>query len=183
MSEDKNRGKYWPYMILGFLSIGVTLGYWTIKSTISLPVHESNAFMQKYQSADKDAYQIEESEAKFDSKYNVSVSGLEPTKFKPKHLKRKPHNYYLLKDENSITYQVSKKDGSSVANAKITLLVTRPQTQLDDFYIKEFKQSGGSYKATGIKIQKPGRYILRAKIQVGDDVKYLDVYAIKPDKH
>ena len=37
----KNKGKtYWPHMILGFLAIGITLGYWTVKSATSMPVQE-----------------------------------------------------------------------------------------------------------------------------------------------
>ena len=180
MSKNEDSGKFWPYMILGFLFIGITLGYWTIKNTISLPVHESNAFMQKYQSADKHAIEIEESQARFDSKYNVKISGLQKSNFKPKHLKRKPHQYYVLNDNNKIVYKVSKKDGKTVNDANITVLLTRPSSGDVNRYIKDIKNGGnGEYIIENLKVNKAGRYIIRAKISVGGDTKYIDTYGYK----
>jgi len=180
MSKDNNSGKFWPYMILGFLFIGITLGYWTIKNTISLPVHESNAYMKKYQDADKDAVAIEESQARFNAKYDVAFSGLEKSDFKPKHLKRKAHKYYTLKENNRLLFTVSKKDSHRVSDANITLLVTRPQTEKEDYYVKKIRNLGnGQYSIENIKIPHKGRYILRSKITVGNDTKYLDIYGFK----
>ncbi|HGZ70350.1 MAG TPA: hypothetical protein ENK74_03045 [Nitratifractor sp.] len=180
MKQKNNSGKYWPYMILGFLFIGITLGYWTIKNTISMPVHESNEFMQKYQDADKQANKIEESQARFDAKYNVTFSGLEKSDFKPKHLKRKPHLHYALSDNNSVTYSVKGKDGAAVTDANITFLLTRPQTEKDDVEIKTIANNkDGTYTVSDIKVANKGRYILRAKIAVGQDTKYLDIYGFK----
>ena len=180
MSKNDNSGKYWPYMILGFLFIGITLGYWTIKNTISLPVHESNKFMQKYQDADKASIEIEESQARFDAKYNVAFKGLEKSDFKPKHLKRKAHVHYILKENNSFDFIIKDKNGSGINDANITLLVTRPQTEKEDYYVKDITKSGnGIYKVNNIKIPHKGRYILRSKITIGDDTKYLDIYGFK----
>ena len=179
MNKKSESGRFWPYMILGFLFIGITLGYWTIKNTISLPVHESNEFMQKYQDADKGANAIEEAQARFDSKYKVTFSGLEKSDFKPKHLKRKAHIHYTLNESNSVAYAIATKDGTIVKDANLTLLLTRPQTEKDDRYIKDISFLDGKYVAKGIDIIKPGRYILRAKITIGNDVKYLDIYGFK----
>jgi len=180
MSKDNNSGKFWPYMILGFLAIGITLGFWTVKSTISMPVRESNEFMLKYQDADKIANEIIEAQQRFDKKYNVEFSGLEKSDFKPKHLKRKPHQYYALKESNNISYKVTTKDGKAVNDANVTLLLTRPQTNVDDRYFKNIKSNGnGEYRVNNLVIQKPGRYILRVKIQKGNDIKYIDTYAYK----
>ena len=183
MSKKNDSGKFWPYMILGFLFIGITLGYWTVKKTISLPVQESNAFMQKYQSADKHAVEIEESQERFDSKYNVLISGLEKSNFKPKHLKRKPHQYYVLHDSNNVVYKVSTKDGKAVNDANVTILLTRPSSGDVNRYIKDIKKSGnGEYRVENLKVDKPGRYIIRAKISVGEDTKYIDTYGFKEPK-
>ena len=179
MSNNNDSGKYWPYMILGFLAIGITLGYWTIKSTISMPVREENAFMMKYQDADKVANEIAEAEARFDSKYNVEVSGLNKSDFKPKNLKRKPHQYFKLESNNTVIYKITKKDNTPINDANVTLLLTRPSTNVDDKMIGSLKNSGnGEYKAN-ILISKPGRYILRVRIQVGNDLKFLDTYCYK----
>jgi len=128
MSNNNDSGKFWPYMILGFLAIGITLGYWTIKNTINLPVHESNQFMQKYQDADKGANEIIESAYRFDSKYSVAFSGLEKSDFKPKFLKRKPHQYYVLNEVNNLKIKVTTKDGKSANGIFIKSILTRPQT-------------------------------------------------------
>ncbi len=53
-----NEKTYWPHMILGFLTIGLTLSYWTVKSDSSMPVQESNQYMLKYQMADININQI-----------------------------------------------------------------------------------------------------------------------------
>ena len=173
-------GQFWPYMILGFLLIGITLGVWTVKSTIKIPVHESNQFMQKYQSADRDVNKIIEAQNLFDFKYNVELKGLEKNSFKPKFLKRKPYQYYTLKDSNNFSYKVTKKDGTAVNNADITLLLTRPQTERDDRVISNIKSNGsGEYIIKDLKVKKSGRYILRLKVSVGKVVKYLDRYAYK----
>ena len=180
MSKKDDSGKFWPYMILGFLSIGITLGFWTIKNTISLPVHESNEYMQKYQTADKDANEISEAEAKFDSKYNVELSGLEKSNFKPKHLKRKPHKYYKLNSVNDIKVTVKAKNGANLNDIKLVGLLTRPETELDDVHIKNIANEGnGIFEIKGLKVVKPGRYILRLKISDKDAIKYVDYYGYK----
>jgi len=178
-SKKDDSGKYWPYMILGFLFIGLTLGYWTIKNTISLPVHQSNDFMQSYQDADANAIKIKEAEVKFDAKYNIEFSGLEKSNFKPKHIKRKAHLHYRLNDVNSFSYIVTTKDGSVVDNAEVTFVLTRPQTELDDKKIGKLNFKDGKYWVENLKIDKKGRYILRVKVKIGDAVKYLDTYGIK----
>jgi len=179
MSKKDDSGKFWPYMILGFLAIGITLGYWTIKNTINLPVHESNEYMQKYQDADKSANEIIESAQRFDSKYKLSIEGLEKSDFKPKFLKRKPNQYFKLNSNNTINIKVSTKDGKLVEDANITLLLTRPQTEKDDKYFKNIKFKDGYYKVENLKISKAGRYILRVKATKGDATKYMDVYCYK----
>ena len=70
----KNREKtYWPHMIFGFLAIGITLGYWTVKSAVSVPVQESNEFMMKYQQADMNINEITKRKALFDQNYKIEL--------------------------------------------------------------------------------------------------------------
>ncbi len=183
MSKKNDNGKFWPYMILGFLAIGLTLGFWTIKNTISLPVHESNEFMQKYQSADMNANKISDAEAKFDTKYSVELSGLENSNFKPKNLKRKPHKYYKLNSINDIKVIVKAKNGTSVKDVKLDALLTRPQTELDDIHINNVPNDGnGVFEIKELKVVKPGRYILRLKLSDKDAIKYIDYYGFKDIK-
>jgi len=74
----KNKEKtYWPHMILGFLTIGITLSYWTVKSASSMPVQESNQFMLKYQMADMNINEITESKIAFDKAYTITLLDVE----------------------------------------------------------------------------------------------------------
>ncbi len=183
MSKNNDSGKYWPYMILGFLFIGITLGFWTIKSTISLPVHESNSFMQKYQDADKGANEIVESQARFDSKYELVIDGLSKSDFKPKYLKRKAHVHYKLDSTNSLSIKVSSKSGASVDGISAVALLTRPQTELDDKKLKCIKIDAGTFEIKDFSVQKFGRYIIRLKISdESNDTKYLDIYGYRAKK-
>ena len=75
--ENKNKKTYWPHMILGFLAIGITLGYWTIKSASSMPVQESNQYMLKYQMADITINEVLESQKIFDSLYTIEIQDIQ----------------------------------------------------------------------------------------------------------
>ena len=179
MSKKNDSGKFWPYMILGFLAIGITLGFWTIKNTISLPIQHSNEFMMKYQDAEINVNKIEESEKRFDSKYSVALEGLEPVKYKPKNLKRKPHKYVLLHDKNSFSYKVTTKDGKVVNDANVTVLLTRPDSDRENVLLKDIKSNNGAYEVKNLIVKDLGRFIIRSRIAVGKDVKYINIYGVR----
>ncbi len=178
MSKN-NSGKFWPYMILGFLFIGITLGYWTVKSAISLPVQESNEYLKKYQNVEKKGREIQEAEERFNKEYNVAIAGLEKSDFKEKNIKRKPHTYYKLEDNNKIAIKVTKKNGEVAKDMNVTLLLTRPQTTKDDKLYKDIPFKDGYYIIDNIKVKNKGRYILRFKIQKDNKEKFIDIYGVK----
>ena len=182
-NQTNDSGKYWPYMILGFLFIGITLGYWTVKHAISLPVQESNEYMMKYQQADKNGDKLVEAQMRFDKNYNVKLEGLEKSDFKPEHLKRKPKQVMALKKSNNISYIVTTKSGKVVTDANVSLLLTRPHTQKDDKFYPTLAFRDGAYRLDELNISKPGRYILRVRVSIGDDVGFMDTPAyLKPSK-
>ena len=178
-NRTDDSGKFWPYMILGFLFIGITLGYWTVKHAIGLPVQESNEYMMKYQQADKNADKLVEEQMRFDSKYDVKLYGLKKSNFKPEHLKRKPKQVMALEDVNSIYYVVTDKNGNVVKDATVTLLLTRPHTRADDKLFKSLPFKDGKYVLDNLKIDKAGRWILRVRVKIGDDIGFQDTPAYK----
>ena len=181
--QTDDSGKYWPYMILGFLFIGITLGYWTVKHAIGLPVQESNEYMLKYQTADKNADKIVEQQMKFDKNYNVKLQGLEKSDFKPEHLKRKPKQVMALQESNNIAYIVTDKNGKVISDANVSMLLTRPHTRKDDKMYPELKFKDGAYRLDNLPIKKAGRYILRVRVSIGNDVGFMDTPAyMKPSK-
>ncbi len=181
MSNSNNQQTYWPHMILGFVAIGIILGYWTIKHSISMPVQESNEFMMKYQDADLSANEIIQAREKFDKLYNLELQNFKPSDFKPEHLKRKVKKIYALARDNTLEYRVTTKDGKAVDDAEFSLLVTRPHTRADDQLFKNIKGKNGIYRVENIKLKNGGRYILRVKAQKGDAIYFGDTEAyLKP---
>ena len=183
MANNSDKGKYWPYMILGFLAIGIILGYWTVKHAIGLPVHESNEYMMKYQTADMDANRIMEAQERFDRRYRVKLDDMKLSDFKPEHLKRKPGKIVALNPVNRISYSVTDREGKAVSDANVSLLLTRPHTEKEDQHFDHLPFKNGHYVLEKLTLKNPGRYILRVRVQKGDAVGYMDTPGyLKPGK-
>jgi len=182
MANNSNgSGKYWPYMILGFTSIGLLLGAWTVRSAISMPVSESNEYQKKYQDADANINKILEAQERFDRRYKLEPVDFKPSDFKPKVMARKPGTYVALSSTMTIAYRLTDLDGNAVNDANLTLLITRPQTRDDDQTFTELPAKEGVYTTPQVTLTKPGRYILRLRAQKGDAVGFLEHEAyLKP---
>lgn len=180
---DESRGKFWPYMILGFLAIGITLGYWTVKHAIGMPVHESNEYMMKYQNADLDANKIEEAQALFNQHYKIELDDMKLSNFKPEHLKRKAGKIVALSSVNRISYSVVDRSGNVVSDANVSLLLTRPHTEKEDQLFKKLPFEDGHYILDKLTLKNPGRYILRVRVQKGKAIGYMDTAGFLNPKH
>ena len=139
--EKNNKKTYWPHMILGFLTIGLTLGYWTVKSASSIPVQEVNDYMMKYQQADIHINDILEKKVLFDKSYNINILDVQTMVEELENTKRAKEEQVVLLHEgnNTFTYSVSKKDGSLVTDANVTFLLTRPHTKNEDVFRENIK--------------------------------------------
>jgi len=176
----KNKEKtFWPHMILGFLLIGISLGYWTVKYAISLPVQESNNYMMKYQQADIHINEIMEEKVRFDKDYKIELTNVKRVKIALENTKRaKDEMVVLLKSgANSFAYKVLDKNSHQVNDANVTFLLTRPHTRKDDVLKTNIPSVNGAYKVDNIDVSKAGRYILQFKVQVADETGYLETPA------
>ncbi len=180
----KNKEKtYWPHMILGFLILGMTLSYWTVKSASSLPVQESNDYMMKYQQADININEILESKALFDQHYTIEVVDVKRVMIELENAKRaKAENSVVLKQgKNSFTYVVAAKDGTAVSDANVTFLLTRPHSVREDKYVENIPFVDGKFQVSNINITKAGRYTLQLRAKIGETIGYLQIPAyLKP---
>ena len=182
----KNKEKtYWPHMILGFLALGITLSYWTVKSAGSMPVQESNNFMLKYQIADMNINEIIERKMVFDKHYTINIKDVETMEMKDNiHSKRKDvaDPVKLVQGFNSFNYTVVAKDGNVIKDANVTFLLTQPHSVKEDQLIENIPFVNGKFHVSDINITKPGRYTLQLRAKVGETIGYSETPAyLKPE--
>jgi len=180
----KNKEKtYWPHMILGFLALGVTLSYWTVKSATSVPVQESNEYMMKYQQADININEILNSKAAFDQRYTIEIVDVKKEMIELENAKRaKAENSVVLKQgRNNFTYVVAAKDRAAISDANVTFLLTRPHSVREDKYVENIPFVDGKFQINDIDIEKAGRYTLQLRVKIGENTGYSQIPAyLKP---
>ena len=180
-NKNNSRGKYWPYMILGFIFIGLFLGFWTVRSAISMPVHESEAYQKKYQDTDNNINKILEAQQRFDARYMLKPVGFIPSSFKPKDYEIKHGKVVALTSGMVMRYRITDHNGHAVHDANVTLLLTRPQTEAEDQTFRNLKGDNGTYSTPKVTLKNPGRYLLRLRAQIGDAIGFLEQEAfLKP---
>lgn len=178
-----NEKTYWPHMILGFLAIGITLSYWTIKSASSMPVQESNQYMLKYQMADMNINQIMERKMAFDKAYSINILDV-VTMVMTDNInsnRPQPNPVKLSQGINTFSYEVVAKDGTKVSDANVTFLLTQPHSRKEDKLFVNIPYVDGKYQIKGLDITKAGRYTLQFRAEVGDTMGYSEISAyLKP---
>jgi len=171
-------------MIMGFLLIGITLGYWTVKSATSIPVHESNEYLMKYQQADMNINEILKRKAAFDRDYSIGIVGAKMAfnTIENSKVAKKEKSVILTAGKNSFQYRIAKKDGTVVPDAQVTFLLTRPHTDKEDVLLEHIPFKNGTYLAEDVNVSNPGRYILRLRVDIDkNSVGYLEIPAyLKP---
>lgn len=178
MANNKEK-TYWPHMILGFFLIGISLGYWTVKSASSMPVQKSNDYMAKQRFVDLNINEIKVRKQAFDKLYTITLHGVETIKMEDNvHSNRKmPDPVKLTNGKNSFVYTIEKHNGSVVLDADVSFQLTRPHTVQDDLMIESIPYGSGEYVVKDIDITKPGRYTLQLRAIVGDTIGYAEIPA------
>ncbi len=172
-------------MILGFLFVGIALSYWTVKTASSIPVHESNEFIMKYQQADLSINDILKKKAAFDKQYKIVLNDVAYKKIELENAKRAKDEkaVVLHQGKNQFRYSIMDHQGNALLkDANVTFLLTRPHTTEDDILRKNVQNSRGDYIVKDLNITKPGRYILQLKVGVDENtVGYMETPAyLKP---
>jgi hypothetical protein len=180
----KNNDKtYWPHMILGFLTIGITLSYWTVKSASSMPVQESNQYMLKYQTADININQIMERKIAFDKAYSINILDAETMVMTDNVNSNRPqlNPVKLSQGINVFSYEVVAKDGTKVSDANVTFLLTQPHSRKEDQLFSNVPYVDGKYQIKDVDIKKAGRYTLQFRAEIVDTIGYSEIAAyLKP---
>lgn len=182
MAKNNNK-TYWPHMILGFLAIGITLSYWTVKSASSMPVQESNQFMLKYQTADININQIMEKKIAFDKAYSINILDEETMVMTDNVNSNRPqlNSVKLSQGINTFSYEVVAKNGTKVSDANVTFLLTQPHSRKEDQLFSNVPYIDGKYQIKDVDIKKAGRYTLQFRAVIGDTIGYSEIAAyLKP---
>jgi nitrogen fixation protein FixH len=158
---DKSAGKKWPW-IIGLSTIAV-IGFAvaTIKMAIKNPVELSDYGMQSYHTYDDNANDIINAKIAFDQKYTVGFL-----------------TQQLLEKKSVLIYEVKDKMGKAIDDAKVEVVLTRPDTTKFDLNLTNPSIQEGKYTFNPIDLPKQGRWDIMAKITIGKDQRY---YSLKAD--
>ncbi len=153
--SDKKRN-YWPHGII-LATFGVLgLSIWTINIASKNPVYMDNAYLTDYRDVDANINELVAKERLFDSRYTIAI---EPKRF--------------IVGNNTITITIQEINGTeSVNDANITVLITRPDTDVYDKKLKPKSVENGRYVFDQFDIEKLGRWQILTKITLGESAAF-----------
>ena len=159
-SVNKNAGKKWPWIIS--LSTVAVIGFAiaTVKVAINNPVEMSEYGMQSYHTYDDNVNDIINAKIAFDQHYTIAF--LTPQLFEKKSV---------------LVYQVRDKSGNAINDAKIEVVLTRPDSTHFDVNLSSPTVSEGAYTFNAVDLPKAGRWDVMAKVSVGDKQRYYNLKA------
>ncbi|EQB39536.1 hypothetical protein M947_05960 [Sulfurimonas hongkongensis] len=156
----KSSGIIWPYAI----SISIIFIFGACVATIvvasKLPVEKSDTYMMDYQEADASANEIIEARIAFDKEYNVEYI-----------------NEGLSLDNCTIKYRVTDKQNNPINDAKVKIVITRPNNHKHDQSLESFSVNDGIYSFESIKMPIEGRWDIMAKVNIGELERYYNIKA------
>lgn len=159
--KNINAGKKWPW-IIGLSIIGVIgLSVATVKVAINNPVEMSDYGMQNYHDYDDNVNDIINAKIAFDQNYTIAF--LTPQ---------------IQEKKSVLVYQVCDKSGKAIDDAKVEVVLTRPDTTKFDLNLTKPIVRDGKYTFNAIDLPKIGRWDILAKVSIGDKQRY---YNLKTD--
>ena len=178
----KNQNRFWFMFVMTILLFGIGMIIWTVKSAMSVPVHESNNYMLKYQMADMNINEILKLEKKFNAKYKVELKDMslleldsELQNTNAKRAQTKPIK--LSSGNQTFKYSITNKKGEAIKNAKVSFLLTRPHSRTEDNLEENVSFNNAFYITKAVELSKKGRYTLVLKVEINDTIGYSEISA------
>jgi hypothetical protein len=151
-----NKRNFWPAGIIASIIFIIFACAYTIKIALDNPVQMDSAFNSNYHIVDENINEIMRAQAAFDDKYKVTTN-----------------QSRFAFGKNSLVLQVEElSTNSSIDNASMELLITRPETTEHDQMLKPTNVKDGKYTFDGIDIALKGRWQIVAKVTIGKDYGY-----------
>ncbi len=155
-----SNGMIWPYAIGASIVLVFGFCVTTIVVTSKMPVENSDIYMSYYQDADANANELIKARIDFDKKYKIE---------------------YLtdgISCENSILkYRVTDLNSNLVSNAKIKVIITRPNNHKHDLELNNPTYKNGVYTFSNIKLPQKGRWNIMAKVNVNNVQRFYNLKA------
>ncbi len=153
-------GKIWPYVIGASIIFIFGSCIATIVVANKLPVEKSDTYMMGYHEADAKANDLIKARIAFDEKYKVEYL-----------------NNGLSVENSELKYRVTNLSGENIDDAKIKVVITRPNNHKNDQELLNPDIKDGVYTFSGIKLPIEGRWNIMAKINVGELQRFYNVKA------
>ena len=155
-----NNGRIWPVAIGVSIILVFFAAIATILVAVKLPVEKSDTYMMYYQEADANANKLIQARIDFDKEYTFKHSLVE-----------------LSLDNSTIEYKMLDIKLNPVNNAKVKIIVTRPNNHKNDQEFLNPKVENGVYRFESIKLPLEGRWDIMAKVTVDDVERFYNIKA------
>jgi len=157
--KKKQTAKRWPILISLSIFTIFLASIATVIVALKNPVEMSDRGMQDYHDYDMNVNEIIAARIAFNKKYTIEYLG-------------------KLDQSNAVVaYKVTTKDGSAVNDAKINIMVTRPNDHATDIPLEDASVANGVYTFNSISLPKAGRWDILANFVIGNDQRYHNLKA------
>lgn len=153
-------GRIWPYAIGASILFIFGACVATIIVTSKMPVEASDTYMMNYHQADASANDLIEAQIAFDNKYNIEYI-----------------NQGISSKATTLQYKLTDMQGNPVENAKIKVVVTRPNNHKHDQEFTAPTAKNGIYTFSSITLPQEGRWDIMAKIDVDELSRFYNIKA------
>lgn len=153
-------GKIWPYAIVISILLIVAASVATVMVALEHPVEMSDSNMQDYHHYDKNANEFMAAKIAFNKNYTITYASEK------------------LDLNNAVAiYKVTDSSGAVVNDAKLNIILTRPDNRNSDIVLDSPSVENGLYTFTAGKLPLEGRWNIMAHVVVGDNERYYNLKA------
>ena len=159
MSKQSD-GRIWPYAIVVSILLIVVASGMTIYVALNHPVELSDSNMQSYHHYDKNANEFIAAKIAFNKNYTITYMSEK-----------------LDIDNAVVIYKITSTTGEVVDNARLNIVLTRPDNRNSDIVLDNPTVESGVYTFNAGKLPLEGRWNIMAHIIVGENERYYNMKA------
>ena len=155
---SKSNGKIWPYAIGLSIFLVFVAAVATVVITSTLPVENSDTYMMGYHEADAKANELIEEKIAFNEKYKLKFL-----------------SDSLDVEGSTLSYKITDIQDNAVNNAKVLVIVTRPNKHKYDQELNNPTIVDGVYTFSNVKLEVEGRWDIMAKVNIDKNERFYNV--------